>query len=236
MESKYKYNEIMDHVNIDDEMRKRILANISEANLTPAVTPIKPRKSAMTTVLKITPFIAAAAVLAIVIGGNFWKSVDDSSKGTKTEHVATAATENEAVSADFSDSVDSVVNAHNGSIFGIDDEDHREYHSVDIDIEFPAGESADVDSEEAEEAEEAESVIPVAVYEGTEDGVLLLVTLYSDGNFTVISADGTYSISGRYVVEDDTIIFSARNGREITYAYTEDAITDLSSDSIFVRK
>ena len=82
-----KYNKLMDHIEVTDEMRARILQNISDMNIEPArrnVTPISSAKRAK--VSRIIGIVAAAGIVLTVGGVFLIKSAGAKQKSSDTAY------------------------------------------------------------------------------------------------------------------------------------------------------
>lgn len=205
-----KYKEIMSHVNVDDEMRDRILANLKNADVTPNVTPITKSPRRVSKLTRIMPIAAAAVVL--VIGGIVLLNINDKDNKT-TSHKET---------------VSHLADDHNGiKTEDLVDKIQTEAACEDEEIaESPSYDSDDVDEAESEPvavAPEAGNTVPDNNIDGTTEEELQstkFVAINTDDSITLIVKDdmtyeitcedegnSEYCISGTYTIAGEMIVF-----------------------------
>ena len=206
-----KYNEYMSHIEVTDEMKRRVLAGVSkaieeqkeEAGAKTVVTPMPIKKRH----ISIVPLISIAATVLIVggIAVLFVSGYLDSGKSKKVKNndATPAATVTKNVDGAFAEGADSV--SYDSADFDSDSADEECETVCDYGAEEPG-----VDSGFTEETlpatsstfknpdvgdEDIHNLIPAASYE----------TIASDDNGTLIYSFNTGSNSALvYVAKDDT--------------------------------
>ena len=214
-----KYNEYMSHIEVTDEMRARVLANVSKAieeqkdgaAVTPVVTPIAAKKKPVpiVTIISIAATVLIVGGIAIAFALNYFGSNTSSKHShSKTADVATEAADYAAVDAageeTFSD----------GAAYDADADEDADEGEWDSDM----GEESTAPEAGGDTTDETALTTTYTKVPSTEGGDVYSLLPISNVETSMTEENGTriIALNGD---ENNAVIYIAQEGTDLTSLY-----------------